>query len=275
MKLRISLVDYLNSAPLGWAFLHGPLAGEVDVLLASPARCADQLGSGEADVGLIPSIEYQRIPGLTVVPRIAVAAVSRVKSVLLVRPKPVRAPRSVAIDTSSRTSVALVRLLLEKKLGLKPDLIPHPPVLEEMLSRCDAALLIGDAALRLSADALDLMDLAEEWLAWQQKPFVFAFWACRQGIPAGSNLVRMFQEAKAWGLEARGWIAEEYSRKVGLPEPMLREYLYRNIHYELGSSEVEGLQRFYQLLLEAGMISAVRPLVFQEDEQRIDCPARW
>ena len=145
LKIRISLVDYLNSAPLGWSFLHGPLKGEYEVVLSSPARCAEQLAAGEADIGLIPSIEYQRIPELQIIPGIAVAAVNKVRSVLMVRPRNKRELRSLALDTSSRTSVALIRLLLEFRLGLKPVLVPHPPDLAAMLRACDAALLIGDA----------------------------------------------------------------------------------------------------------------------------------
>jgi len=133
LKIRISLVDYLNSAPLGWSFLHGPLKGEYEVVLSSPARCAEQLAAGEADIGLIPSIEYQRIPELQIIPGIAVAAVNKVRSVLMVRPRNKRELRSLALDTSSRTSVALIRLLLEFRLGLKPVLVPHPPDLTAML----------------------------------------------------------------------------------------------------------------------------------------------
>jgi chorismate dehydratase len=147
MKLRISLVHYLNSAPLGWAFLHGPFRDQFEVLPASPAVCADQLASGEVDIGLIPSIEYQRIPDLHIIPGISIASLGEVRSILLIKPKGQDSIRSVALDTSSRTSVALAKILLQVKMELRPEYVPHPPDPAAMLGRCDAALVIGDPAL--------------------------------------------------------------------------------------------------------------------------------
>jgi predicted solute-binding protein len=260
MKLRISLVDYLNAAPLGWSFLHGPLRGRFEVVPSSPASCADQLARAEVDIGLIPSIEYQRIPDLEVIPGIAIAATSAVRSVLVVRPKGLTI-RSVALDTSSRTSAVLVELLLRQRFGLAPELVPHAPDLDAMLRRCDAALLIGDAALRLSPDEFEIMDLAEAWIAWQRRPFVFAFWACRQGLDVPpEELVGAFHEAKAWGLGARDEIAAVYSKRLGLAPGFLRAYLESNIDYELGAPHLEGLERFYALAAAAGLIPEVRRL---------------
>ena len=274
LKIRISLVDYLNSAPLGWSFLHGPLKGEYEVVLSSPARCAEQLAAGEADIGLIPSIEYQRIPDLQIIPGIAVAAVNKVRSVLMVRPRNKRELRSLALDTSSRTSVALIRLLLEFRLGLKPVLVPHPPDLTAMLRACDAALLIGDAALKLSPEEYGILDLAEEWIAWQKCPFVFAFWACRPGLDQPVELARAFREAKAWGLGARESIVDHHCRSLGLPAPFLRDYLHFNIDYDLGAKHLEGLKKFYRLAFEAGLIPEIKPLRFLPLEIEVESPVR-
>ena len=139
MKIRISLVHYLNSAPLGWAFLHGPFRDKFEVLPSSPAMCADQLAGGEVDIGLIPSIEYQRIPDLRVIPGISIASLGEVRSILLIKPKGKQLIRSVALDTSSRTSVALAMILLQAKMGLHPEYVPHPPDPSAMLTRSDAA----------------------------------------------------------------------------------------------------------------------------------------
>ncbi|MEJ2110433.1 MAG: menaquinone biosynthesis protein, partial [Acidobacteriota bacterium] len=143
-KIRISLVHYLNSAPLGWAFLHGPMRNLFEVIPSSPARCADQLSSGEVEIGLIPSIEYARIPSLRILPGMAIASLAEVRSILLVRPRDKQSIRSVALDTTSRTSVVLTKLLLEDVMGIQPEFVPHSPDLDSMLKRCDAALLIGD-----------------------------------------------------------------------------------------------------------------------------------
>jgi chorismate dehydratase len=263
MKLRISLVDYLNSAPLGWYFLHGPRREHFEVVPSSPARCADDLAAGTVDVGLIPSIEYQRIAGLTVIPGIAVAAAGPVRSVLLVRPKSRPAIRTVALDTSSRTSAVLLELLLRGWFGIVPELIPHSPDLDAMLSRCDAALLIGDAALRLQPEGFEIVDLAATWVAWQQRPFVFAFWACRPGLEADvRGLVEEFHEAKAWGLGAREEIVAAYARRLALDPAFLRRYLQENIDYQLSASHVEGLETFYRLAYESRLIERLERVRF-------------
>ncbi len=262
MKIRISLVDYLNSAPLGWAFLHGPFKGEFTVIPSSPAQCAEQLAAGEVDVGLIPTIEYQRIPDLQVIPGISISAVNKVRTVLMVRPRDRKTIKSLALDTSSRSSVVLLRLLLRHRMGLAPELVPQPPDLREMLRTCDAALLIGDAALKLSPDQYEITDLAEEWVAWQQKPFVFAFWAARANLPDPMKLGEAFLAAKRWGLQAREEIADAYSNILELPRSFLRDYLHFNIDYDLGPRHLEGLAEFFELAFEAGLIPELKPLRF-------------
>jgi chorismate dehydratase len=256
--IRISLVDYLNAAPLGWSFLHGPHKGKAEVVAASPARCADQLASGEVDVGLIPSIEFQRIPGLRIIPDVAIAASSRVRSVILVRRSsgPIK---DVALDDSSRTSAALTRLLMWRKQGIRPEFVPHRPVLPDILERCDAALVIGDAALRVSPERYRFLDLAEEWIGWQKRPFVFAFWACRPDVELPPESAAMFQEAKAWGMKRRHEIAHAFAARLCLPEPFLRDYLFENIEYELSSSHLEGLRTFYELAYEEGLTPGLIP----------------
>ena len=238
MKIRISLVHYLNSAPLGWAFLHGPFRGMFEVVPSSPAKCADQLSSGEVDLGLIPSIEYQLISNLQIIPEISISSLSEVRSILLIRPKKKQSIRSVALDTSSRTSVALVRILLEAKMGIHADFVPCPPDLDLMLSRCDAALLIGDAALKVP------------------------LWACRPDIAIPPDLNSLFLEAKDWGLKRRREIASVYAESLALPASFLEDYLIHNIDYEMGSEHIEGLKKFYQLANQQKLIPELRPLHF-------------
>jgi chorismate dehydratase len=262
MKIRISLVHYLNSAPLGWAFLHGPFRDEFEVVPASPAGCADQLSAGEVDIGVIPSIEYQRIPNLQIIPDISISSRTEVRSILLIKPKGTRAINTVALDVSSRTSVALTKILLQAKMGIHPEYITHEPDLPAMLSRCDAALLIGDPALKIQPENYDTLDMAGEWVQWQKRPFVCAFWACRSDFKLPPDLAAKFLEAKAWGLNRREEIASTYSESLNLPKPFLEYYLANNIDYDLKPDQIEGLSRFYQLARQEELIPELRPLRF-------------
>jgi len=261
LKLRISLVHYLNAAPLGWSFLYGPHRDLFEVILASPARCAEQLAGGEADIGIVPSIEYQRIPNLRIIPGIAIAALNAVRSVILVRHRG-RQIGSVALDANSRTSVELLKLLLETKMGLSPRYVHHSPDLEEMLRLCDAALLIGDAALKVGAGDYEILDLAQAWVEWQHRPFVFAVWACRGDAPIPDNIAATFHDARKWGLSMRAQIVETFARNLNLTPEFLLEYLSQNVNYEMGPNHVEGLERFYSLARAGGFISEKQPLRF-------------
>jgi chorismate dehydratase len=259
LKLRISLVDFLNAAPLGWSFLHGPHRELFDVVLSTPAGCADQLASGKVDIGIIPSIEYQRTPGLQIIPGIGIAASHRVRSVILLKngSKPIR---SVALDTSSRTSVALIRLLLEMRDGLHPEYIHHAPDPGIMMRRCDAALLIGDRALQVDPEEYEYLDLAEEWVRWQNLPFVFAVWACRAGIDFPPGLVGIFHEALAWGWSARKDIVASFSDRLGIPTEFLDNYLLYNIDYRLNESYWKGLEMFHGLAYSVGLVPELRAI---------------
>ena len=260
MKIRISLVHYLNSAPLGWAFLHGPFRDKFEVLPSSPAMCADQLAGGEVDIGLIPSIEYQRIQDLRVIPGISIASLGEVRSILLIKPKGKQLIRSVALDTSSRTSVALAMILLQAKMGLRPEYIPYPPDISAMLMRSDAAVVIGDPALKIRLEDYDVTDLAGEWVQWQRKPFVCAFWACRSGALFPADLNAIFQEAKEWGLKRRDEIATFYAKSLDLPASFLENYLIHNIDYDFGSEHRDGLQKFYRFARQEELIPGLQEL---------------
>jgi chorismate dehydratase len=266
LKLKISLVQYLNAAPLGWSFLHGPLQNQFEISLASPARCAVQLARGEVDIGLIPAIEYQRINNLMVIPEVAIAATNDVRSVLLVRRCGSLRLDSVALDTSSRTSAVLVKLLLNSRMGLHPEFVPHEPNLGEMLGKCDAALLIGDAALRCTPEKYEITDLAAAWRDWQRKPFVFAFWACRAAATLPKDLADVFLAAKEWGVQRFEEIAAAYAHTLDLPAAFLEGYLRNNLEHDMSPAHLEGLERFYRLAHEAGMIETPRSVRFIGEE---------
>ena len=185
-----------------WDFEHGDAAQDFEISYTIPSKCAAALAANEADIGIIPAITYAEIPGLVIVPNIAIAAKDHVRSILLVSRKPWEEVKTVAADTSSRTSVALAQVLFAKFLDGPRQFTPHPPDLEQMLAHHDAALILGDPALIVASakPPYHLYDLAHEWRLRTGKPFVFAFWAVRlDALPRlakGVNLTKTFQQSR-------------------------------------------------------------------------------
>ena len=250
--LRFSVVDFLNARPLIWGLLEDPPPG-VEVSRDLPSACADKLAAGEADVGLIPSIEYQRIPDLRVVGGLGIAAASEVRSVLLVSKVSRERIRSVGLDPASRTSAVLTRLILKRRYGVEPDY--H----EGSGSDADARLVIGDPALKASLNGHVVLDLAAEWRAFSGHPFVFALWAIAPGVAEGeaSEIVRASYEA---GRRDFGRLVAREASESGLSEAIVEDYLRHSLHYELDAGDLAGLDLFYRLAAEENLIPAVRPL---------------
>ena len=258
--LRISVVEYLNSVPLIWGMLHGPQQGKHELQFATPAHCADAVRDGEADVGIIPAIEYHRIEHLQIISGIAIASKSRVRSVLLLSRVPIERIQSVAVDTSSRTSAAFLRILLGKFYSLKVKFIPSAPRPEEMLRQADSALVIGDPALTYRGSA-EVYDLAAEWKKFTGLPFVFAFWAGH----ADKNLSlyrKDFEQSREFGMAHIDDIAAEYALKLNMEPADVKVYLTENIDYSLDEENCRGLRLFFKLAREVGIIPAEKELRF-------------
>jgi len=267
--LRISAISFLNTAPLMWDFEHGNAARGFSVEYTIPSACAAALAANEADIGIIPAYTYAEIQGLAILPNLAIASKDWVRSILLVSKKPLEEIRTVAADTSSRTSVALTQVLLTKFFGGQRQLTPHPPQLEAMLGENDAALLIGDPALQVPANTgYHLYDLAHIWREKTGLPFVFAFWAVRMDAldrkPRDMNLTQVFQRSRDHGLEPQNLdvIAKEWSPRLHLSEADIRSYLTENIHYYLDRENHAGLKLFLQYSHEIGLIPKVPELRF-------------
>ncbi|MFZ1133972.1 MAG: menaquinone biosynthesis protein [Candidatus Korobacteraceae bacterium] len=269
-RLRVSAISFLNTAPLMWDFEHADVAKDFDISYTIPSECAAALADGKADIGIIPAVTYAQIPGLVILPNIAIAARDKVRSILLISKKPIEDVKTVATDTSSRTSVALTQILFAKFLGGHRKFEPHPPNLKEMLKRNDAALLIGDSALQISLhdSPYHVYDLGHDWKRLTGKPFVFAFWAVRLDAlnqqPEGMNLIRTFQESRDHGLlpENVATLAAQWSRKLGLTETEVTTYLTENIHYYLDRENHAGLDLFLNYAHEVGLIPSVPELRF-------------
>lgn len=261
--VRVGIVDYLNSKPLAWDFLCGRLDDRYEAVYRPPARVAEMLAAGEVDVGLIPTIEYQRISGLEVVRGVCVAAREAVRSVLLVSKVPFGEIRRLALDHNSRTSVALVTILLRERYGADPEAYPAAPRLDEMLADADAALVIGDPALRIDAEADDglVLDLASEWRRHTGLPFVFAFWAARRGLVA-PELATHFAASLEHGRAHLAEIADRTASQLDLDRRDLLTYLEDNLSFELGREEVAGVEEFFRRAREHDLIAPARPLQF-------------
>lgn len=269
-RLRISAISYLNTAPLMWDFEHGQAARDFDISYTLPSGCARALAEGAADIGVIPAAAYAQIPGLQILPDIAIASRRAVRSILLVSRMPVDEVRTVALDTSSMTSVALTKVLFEKWLGGGRAFTAMEPRLEQMLVQCDAALLIGDPALQVDRSRYHTLDLAEEWIRHTGKPFVFAFWAVRGAALLDTDpaldLTAVFRDSRDHGLEPQNLeqIVREWALRLGLRENAVREYLTENIHYQLDAGCLEGLRLFYQYAAEIGALPVGPELQFTE-----------
>ena len=267
-RLKISAISYLNTAPLMWDFEHAEAGADFDISYTIPSACAEALRAGTADIGIIPAAAYTTVPDLVIIPDVAIAARRAVRSILLVSKMPIDAQwtqvRSVALDTSSMTSVALAKILFAKWLGGARDYKPMAPDLDAMLDKkrpgaCDAALLIGDPALQVDRTRYFTLDLAEEWRARTGKSFVFAFWAIRKQALAGRNgraIVEVFQKSRDQGLSPTNLeaIAQEWAPRLGLTVEVIRVYLTHHIHYYLDPPCLEGLELYYRLGAEVGAL---------------------
>jgi chorismate dehydratase len=276
-RLKISAISYLNTAPLMWDFEHRETgAGRVadtdfDISYTIPSACAKALDEGTADIGIIPAAAYATVPNLVIVPDVAIAARQAVRSILFVSKVPVDQwsthVRTVALDTSSMTSVALAKILFAEWLGGARDYRPMAPDLNAMLGTCDAALLIGDPALQVDRTRYFTLDLAEEWKARTGKSFVFAFWAIRKAALAGRDgavIAQVFKKSRDHGLSPKNLetIAQEWAPRVGLTVEAIRVYLTHNIHYYLDPPCLEGLELYYRLAAEIGALPRAPGLRF-------------
>jgi chorismate dehydratase len=289
-KLRISIVEFLNTAPLVWGFTDGPLQGKYDLSFAVPSQCAEDLRAGRADVGIIPAIEYQRMDDVVVLPGMAVAAKDEVRSILVISKMPIENVERFALDANSRSSVGLVKLLCRKQWNIEPEFVDMAVDPDDVLQHADAALLIGDPALRvrLKLDALEaklplaenccgsdsdeqqpagdtptlfIYDVAHQWYEMTGRPCVLAVWVARRGAVT-PEMVEDFQASRDYGLAHIGDIAEGAALKLELPPVELERYLKDNINYSLNDENLAGLNLYYQMCAEAGLIPRARPIEF-------------
>jgi chorismate dehydratase len=278
-KLRISIVQYLNTAPLVWGFTHGPLQGKYDLSFTIPSQCAEALRRRAADIAIIPAIEYQRIDDLVILPDMAIASKNRVRSLLIVSKMPIEGARNIALDASSRSTQALTKILCDQRWKIAPEFFEMPPDLGAMLQRADAALLIGDPALRFSieiephavrgpsgeqlcpgrsagaagAEKLHVYDVVEEWRKMTSLPAVLAVWAARREA-ATPEIIEDFQASRDLGLQHLEEISRQAAIELALPAEQLRRYLVENIDFTLDEENLRGLTAYFTFAATMGLI---------------------
>src|SRR5688572_22280880 len=247
--------------------------------MSTPAQCADQLQEGKVDIGVIPAIEFHRIKGSKIVPGPVIACRHRVRSVLLVSTLPLWKVKSVSFDNGSRSSVALARIIFHEFYATTPDFQAAEPDLAAMLGKSDAAVIIGDTALKFmeeheqpnaekqrallksGPEPLEVFDLVERWKFLTGQPFVFAFWAVRDGF-RDQGVVSALQASRDFGVENIPVIAKRYAEQLSMKEEFLREYLEQNVYYYTDEACLEGLRLFYDKAASLGIIKSARTLEF-------------
>jgi chorismate dehydratase len=243
-KPRVCAVSYLNTVPLVWGIEHGAQRGIFEMNYALPSECADQLASGEADIGIVPVIEMER-QKLDYFRSTGIACRGAVRSILLISKVPIRDIRTLATDTGSRTSVMLARIVLAEKYGVQPKLISRRAELAPMLGEADAALVIGDPALHLDPATLpfESLDLGTEWTGLTGLPMIFALWSGKKAVMQ-PRYEQAFLESCREGVAHKDRIVSEQSPLRGITAQLAREYLTRHIVFELNDRDHEGLNLY-------------------------------
>lgn len=253
-KLLVGAVRYLNTKPLVYGLER--LAPGVQLVYDVPSRLSDDLAAGRLDVALIPAIEFFRGAGYSIVSDACIACRGPVLSVKLYCRKPFDDIRTLALDDGSRTSAALVRILLKERFGLEPRLERLPVEASIDATEADAVLLIGDRAMHASPGKFAAVwDLGDEWNRWAQLPFVFAMWTARPGVEV-AELDIALRAARDAGLANLEAIAEREAASLGLTRPQCVAYLRDNLHFYLGDHEQRGLELFYERAVSMGLAPA-------------------
>ena len=263
MRVRLGVVSYLNTRPLVEVLRTGAIDRDFELIYDVPSRCAERLHMGETDVALIPAVEIGRGQDpYRIVPNVGIISNGPVGSVFIALNKEPEEIQTLALDRGSRTSVVLAQIVLARQFGCRPEVFFYPPDIDAMLKRADAALLIGDPALALPRKRYHILDLGEIWTQMTGLPFVYACWTGRPDALTPYHIAKLI-EAKKKGNLLIPKIAKDYAAETRTLSPAFyAEYLTKNILYDLGDAELEGLRRFYAYGVELGLMDTVPDIRF-------------
>jgi chorismate dehydratase len=260
---RVGHIQFLNCLPLYWGLIRSGALLDVDLTKDTPDHLNDALVRGDLDIGPISVVEYLRYAGdLLVLPGLAVGSDGPVLSVNLVSKLPLGEldAKKVALGSTSRTSVLLAKLLLEEHHDVRPTYVTMPPDLTSMLLEADAAVLIGDTALRAAHEAksrnLYVTDLGEAWKEWTGLPMVFAVWAARKDFAQEHpGLVKDVHEAFTTSLDLSLRNVAEVARQAARWESLTAQELetyFTTLDFRLGERQLEGLRTFARMAAPRG-----------------------
>lgn len=255
--LKVGAVSYLNTKPLVYGLAES--APEAEIVFDLPSRLADHLAEGRLDVALIPSVEFFHQSGYRIVSNACIGCRGPVLSVNLYSRVPIERIRSLALDEGSRTSAALVRILLRERYALQPRLESLPIGADLAVCQADAVLLIGDRAISPQHDFVAHWDLGDQWCRWAELPFVFAMWVAREGVELGV-LEEKLAAARDRGVTHLPQIARREAGALGLDPAACLAYLRDNLYFYLGPRERQGLELFYRHAVQLGLAPPGHPL---------------
>ncbi|HYX29441.1 MAG TPA: menaquinone biosynthesis protein, partial [Pyrinomonadaceae bacterium] len=251
------------TAPLIWSFTHGAQRDAVELFTnTAPARCAETLARAEVDAALVPVIEYQRMNNVSIVPNVCVGSKTAVRSVVLAtRKNNLKKVAHVALDESSRTSAALVKIIFREFLGFEPEWTTAAPDLRAMMQQADAALIIGDPAMTISRDQFRVFDLVTLWHEFTGFGFVFAMWMVRNDSRENIRSID-FAAARDEGLANVDRVIADYPNQIDLSRDEVRQYLTENIVFDVDEEMRKGLAQFFELAHKVGLIDSAKPIQF-------------
>lgn len=267
-KVKIGVFDFLNAKPLIYAIEKNKVQHNFELVYDIPSQIAVKLLNKEINAGLVPSIHYAKYSvKYRIVPEICIASRGVVNSIRLYFRKDLKDIKTVATDISSMTSVILTRIILSEKYDVRPKFIAMKPDLIDMLSRADAALLIGDHALFEKSYYESYIDLGDEWDDLTGLPFVYALWVGRRESLNEDDLTALIN-AKEYGLQNIDVISAEASQRYNVDFEFCKSYLTQNLKYDLGEAEIAGMKEFFTYAFYYGVIEFIPEIKFYEFEKK-------
>lgn len=263
-SIRLGCHNFLNIRPITYPLTERLMEHPFKIIWDNkPAHIADMLDTGELDIAIIPSIEYAKKERLLILPNLSISSIGMTRTVLLFSRKELKKIKTIAVDTGSRTSVAMLKILCLDRFGIDPQFVPSEPDMARMLEIAEAGLIIGDNAFKVEKmkDKYLLLDLGAEWFIHTGRPFVHALFVTNRDIEGVSQLL---VAAKKIGLAKADKIAEIESKRLSIDKKSCLEYLTKRISYNLGEEEIDGLRFFYQEAAKHGLINKVPEIRFAD-----------